>query len=104
MVEPGDPEEFRADAAFADGPALNWDDASWNPPVLTRAWFHTGAFEAANAVSQQYAHEYWVGDGGETLLPDSVLPPGLDPYEVREAYRSLKGRMLRSEAYVEDAS
>jgi hypothetical protein len=28
--------------------------------MLTRTWFHTGAFTAAPAVSQQYLGEYWI--------------------------------------------
>ncbi len=59
MVEQWDTEEFRADTAFDDGDFVNWDQQSWSPPVLTRTWFHTGAFADALAVSQQYLSEYW---------------------------------------------
>ena len=52
MVEQWDTEEFRADTAFDDGDFVNWDQQSWSPPVLTRTWFHTGAFEQAAAVSR----------------------------------------------------
>ena len=55
LVEQWDTEEFRDDTAFDDGDFVNWDRQSWSPPVLTRTWFHTGAFTDAPAVSQQYA-------------------------------------------------
>ena len=51
MVEQWDTEEFRADTVFDDGDFVNWDQQSWSPPVLTRTWFHTGAFEQAAAVA-----------------------------------------------------
>ena len=114
MVEQWDTEEYRTDTAFPDGDALNWDDASWSPPMLTRTWFHTGAFEAALRVARRYAEEYWIEpalrpasratDLAAMTIPDTVLPAGLDPFEVREAFRSLKGQALRTEVYAEDGS
>jgi RHS repeat-associated protein len=114
MVEQWDTEEYREDTQFPDGDALNWNRASWSPPMHTKTWFHTGAFEPAISVSQQYRSEYWAEPGSAaTFLPDTILPQGLngesgppflDPYEVREAYRSMKGQMLRSEVYAEDGS
>jgi RHS repeat-associated protein len=109
-VDQWDTEEYRSDTAFPDGDALNWNQQSWTPPMLTRTWFHTGAFEEAIAVSQQYAGEYWVepalrgAQPPPMLLPDTVIPAGVNPFEMREAYRSLKGHMLRSEVYAQDGS
>ena len=60
MVEQWDTEEFRDDTSFDDGDFVNWDQQSWSPPMLTRTWFHTGAFTDAPAVSQQYLSEYWI--------------------------------------------
>ena len=114
MVEQWDTEEFRADTSFDDGDFANWDQQSWSPPVLTRTWFHTGAFDEAAAVAAAYAGEYWTEAAlrgpGQTAaaaamrLPDSVLPDGLDPFEEQEAYRALKGRALRTEVYGCDGS
>ena len=109
MVEQRDTEEYRADTAFPGTDTLNWDEASWSPPALTRTWFHTGAFEQASSVSQVYAHEYWPEPGPATadrraFLPDSALPAGLPGDELREACRALKGQMLRSELYAADGS
>lgn len=114
LVEQWDTITHRDDSLFPEVDASNWDQASWMAPVLTRTWFHTGAFVEAPAVSRQYAHEYWVepalrpddrsADWEAMVLPDSVLPPDLTPEETREAYRSLKGMMVRTETYAEDGS
>ena len=114
MTEQWDTEEFRADTAFADGDFVNWDQRSWSPPVLTRTWFHTGAFREAAAVAAAYAGEYWTepalrGPGQAAAaaamrLPGTVLPDGLDPFEEQEAYRALKGHALRTEVYGCDGS
>jgi RHS repeat-associated protein len=109
-VDQFDTEEYRTDNFFPEGEMLNWDAQSWLPPLLTRAWFHTGAFEPAIAVSQQYASEYWIepasrgANPSPTLLADTVLPAGTNPFETREAYRSLKGRPLRTEVYAQDGT
>ena len=114
LVEQRDTEEFRTDTDFADGEFTNWDQQSWSPPVLTRTWFHTGAFTGAQAVTQQYLSEYWTepalrapgreADAAAMRLPDTVLPDGLDALEIQEAYRALKGHALRVEVYAEDGS
>jgi len=114
MVEQWDTEEFRADTDFNDGDFVNWDTQSWSPPVLTRTWFHTGAFTDALAVTQQFLSEYWTepalavpsraADAAAMRLPDTVLPDGLNPFEVQEAYRALKGHPLRVETYADDGT
>src|SRR6266487_1992924 len=110
MVEQWDTEEHRGDTDFPEADATNWDTTSWTPPMLTRTWFHTGAFVEAGAVSRQYAHEYWYepalspDDRAAMQIPDTVLPAGLAPDEIREAYRALKGSTLRTEVYAEDGS
>lgn len=114
MVEQWDTEEFRGDTAFDDGDAVNWNQQSWSPPMLTRSWFHTGAFLQAPEVAQQYQGEYWIepalrpanraADAAAMRPPDTVIPDGLDAYESQEAYRALKGRTLRVEVYAADGS
>jgi hypothetical protein len=112
MVEQWDTEEFRSDTGFADGDFVNWDRQSWVPPVHTRTWFHTGAFTDVSTVSKQYAREYWIEpalrapnrarDVAAMLLQDTVLPTNLYAYEIQEAYRALKGQVLRIEVYADD--
>lgn len=116
MVEQLDTEEFAA--LGANGPlsdATNIDAASHVPPVLTRTWFHTGAFVERERVSKYFEREYYregdpnLGEGAlddeeleAMLLPDTVLPGGLTSEEEREACRSLKGAVLRIEIYALD--
>ena len=114
MVEQRDTEAFRTDTTFPDGETLNWDAASWSPPVLTRTWFHTGVFGEAPAVSRVYASEYWIEpalrpdsrapDRAANHLSDTVLPAGLTIPEAREACRALAGQILQREVYAEDGS
>jgi RHS repeat-associated protein len=114
LVEQWDTEEFRADTEFDYSDFVNWDQQSWSPPMLTRTWFHTGAFEGAQAVSRQYVGEYWTepalrvagraADAAAMRLPDTVLPVGLDAFEIQEAYRALKEQPLRTETYAADGT
>ena len=100
-VDQLDTEEHRDDTAFPEGELTNWDDASFVPAVLTRKWFHTGAFVETGIVSRQYDSEYWP----EVARPDdSVLPQDLSANDFREAYRALKGVTLRTEVFANDNS
>jgi len=113
-VDQLDTEEYN----LAAPPPSNVDQASWIPPVLTKTWFHTGAYIKERQVSELFESEYYVepgilnvADAAAMLLPDSVLPSSLSgsPYamtypEARESVRSLKGSMLRQEIYALDGS
>jgi RHS repeat-associated protein len=116
-VDQLDTEDIASLSGPADGPpAANWDAASSVPPVLTRTWFHTGIFPDGGQISRQMAHEYfddrpaaegtdWLDKRGRIpLLVDTLLPPGLTPFEAREACRALKGSMLRREIYARDGA
>ncbi|GAA4041767.1 SpvB/TcaC N-terminal domain-containing protein [Streptomyces shaanxiensis] len=88
-------------------PPANVDAASHVPPVLTRTWYHTGAFSRGSQVSRQYESEYYREPGlpaEDLLLPDTVLPrPDMAPADEREARRALKGSVLRQEVYALDS-
>ena len=128
-VDQFDTEEFAAlkDFSFAPAggegqgegePATNIDEASHVPPVLTKTWFHIGAYVGRNHVSDFFAGLLDGEDKGEyyrepgltdaqaraLLLPDTVLPPDLTAQEEREACRALKGMMLRQEVYALDGT
>lgn len=130
LVEQRDTEEYatlEADGTLED--TTNWDEASHVPPVLTKTWFHTGAYVEEERISRQFAGEYYregdpsLGEAGlsdaqlqamlldDTLLPASVLLPDgqrlawdLSPKERREACRALKGSILRQEVYGQDGT
>lgn len=76
----------------------------FQPPTLTKTWFHTGLYVEGNDISAHFAEEYYSGDPQAWLLPDTVLPTGLAPEEHREAVRALKGGILRQELYALDGT
>jgi hypothetical protein len=109
MVEWRDTEELGVltqSGAFPD--ATNIDAASYVPPVLTKTWFHTGAYPTGRRATRIYDSEYWREPGlsddqvRALWLPDSELPPDATGDEIHEALRSLKGAMLRQEVYALD--
>ncbi len=119
MVEQWDTEEFAALNAGGEAPAeTNVEASSHVPPVLTKTWFHTGAYLGRDHVSDFFAGLLDAADVGEyyrepgltdaqsraLLLDDTVLPDGLTVEEEREACRALKGSMLRQEVYALDGT
>jgi RHS repeat-associated protein len=111
LVEQWDTEEFASLRAGGASPvSTNVDEASHIPPVLTRTWFHTGAYLDGERISRQFEKEYYREpglsdlDANEMLLDDSLLPEGLSGEEEREAVRALKGSMLRQEVYARDGT
>src|SRR5215472_869339 len=106
MVEQGDAESFAAERGaglFTDQPAPLNDEVP-QPPVLTKTWFHTGAWRESAALGRQYLNEYWQGDAAAPQPMECVLPEGATPEELREAARALKGTVLRTEVYGLDGS
>ncbi|MET9385993.1 SpvB/TcaC N-terminal domain-containing protein [Streptomyces sp. NPDC002928] len=106
MVEQTDTEVFDALTE-----AANVDEATYQPPSLTRTWFHTGAFLAGQRISRHFEHEYFDDDLRlpDTVLPDTVRRTGREPTawtlsadEERQACRALKGSVLRTEVYALD--
>jgi RHS repeat-associated protein len=129
MVEKYDTEEFAALTRSGDFPiGDNVDESSHVPPILTKTWFHTGAYLRGEDISRHLAYEYYGApdeadplfdtkwdEFEKTLLPDTVLPQvivrradgsfvPLTLEEEREACRALKGSMLRQEVYARDGT
>ncbi|MEG4507170.1 SpvB/TcaC N-terminal domain-containing protein [Microcoleus sp. F6_B4] len=108
FVEQWDTEDY---GAFQQGGGTNALEEDLHvPPVLMKTWFHTGVYLERQQISQQFEREYYrEPNESETafaasLLPDTILPDGLNVREEREAARSLKGRILRQEIYALDGS
>lgn len=73
------------------------------PPVLTKTWFHTGAFLDRERLLAHFQHEYYANAALiEHVPPDPSLPAGLSAEETREAFRACKGMLLRQEIYALD--
>jgi RHS repeat-associated protein len=104
-VDQMDTEEFDNFVLNSPGTSNTITEADlYQPPVLTKTWFHTGAFLSQENILNQYAHEYFQNPTIENLLPEPVLPPGLSIDDWREALRSCKGVLLRKEVYGQDGS
>jgi hypothetical protein len=124
-VDQLDTEEFGALSLSRSFPQPSNQDPSSNvPPVLTKTWFHTGAFFGERRISKFLEHEYYSeGDASDAisglspaqlesmLVPDTAFPTDvllsdgtrtvydLSGEETREACRSLLGSILRQEIY-----
>ncbi|MFX1562422.1 MAG: SpvB/TcaC N-terminal domain-containing protein, partial [Promethearchaeota archaeon] len=129
-IEQIDTEEYvvlNANDTFS--PATNIDRASNVPPVLTKTWFHTGAYLGEKRISKHFEEEYYresdISEGvsgltdeqmrtmllDDTMLPDTFkLSDGsrenivLSTQEAHEACRALKGSILRQEIYALDGT
>jgi RHS repeat-associated protein len=85
--------------------AENLNRTSHVPPVLTRTWFHTGAYLERDGIDRYFReNEYYKGDPDAVFLPDTVITDNLSVEEEREACRALKGSMLRQEVYAQDGT
>jgi RHS repeat-associated protein len=69
-------------------------------PVLTKTWFHTGAFFNEGDILARYRSEYFQNSSfAEQPLPPPQEPSSMSPQERREAQRACKGITLRQEVY-----
>jgi RHS repeat-associated protein len=118
MVEQQDEEAIGLLSGSPQVTVRNQDPASNVPPVLTRSWYYTGVYMGADQLletfaglrggsnAQNYFREPGLSDADfrALLLPETALPAGPTPDDVREAYRALKGSLLRQEVYGLDRS
>jgi RHS repeat-associated protein len=127
--------EQRDAESFGDSGSLFTEDTDTEadalhvPPVVTKTWFHTGAWPDEETIIHHMASDYF-GAPSQTdpqfeqkweafvaaLLPDTIFPTDvvqadgarlsyqLADEEQREAIRALKGTILRQEIYAEDGT
>ncbi len=92
-------------------------------PVLTKSWFHTGAYLRQQKILGQFEHEYWYEEmtragfpavvHPEQPLPDARIVPAkglpadfvqnMSSEERQQAYRACKSMALRTEIFAKDA-
>ena len=104
MVEQLDTQTF---ANFRKSGAANIvSEPLHQPPVLTKTWFHTGAFIGKESILRQFEREYYRNTAfAEYHLPDAVIEADeLTPDELRQTHRACKGMTLRQEVYALDDS
>jgi RHS repeat-associated protein len=102
-------------SSLHDGAALfnNTESAYHVPPVETRTWFHTGIYFAEDQLSpeaspfdfkeltKEFRTEFYRGDDRAVAVDDHKVETGDTPHE---AYRALRGAVLRTEVYARDGS
>lgn len=82
------------------------------PPVETRSWFHTGVFfdedsDPSNSpfdysdLTDRFRAEFYAADTEALILDEHDVETGDTPHE---AYRALRGALLRQEVYARDGS
>ncbi len=120
MVEQTDAEDF--DHWVKSGAVNVVEQDLHQEPVISKQWFHTGAFLRGEKILAQFADDYWYAEmarqgftvtHSEHELPDArlIAAPGIDPAfldhlsgeEWQQALRACKGMALRSELFAHDA-
>jgi RHS repeat-associated protein len=74
----------------------------WCPPVQTRTWYHLGPVgDAINWTELDCSSQYWPGDPVTLTRPPAAAAflAALPGPARRDAIRTLRGRVLRSEVY-----
>ncbi len=73
-------------------------------PVLTKTWYHTGAWMREGTLLDAYRKEYFALPGWGEPEEQARFPYGGSPREEREAHRALRGSALRQEIYAQDGT
>ncbi|MEM9546241.1 MAG: SpvB/TcaC N-terminal domain-containing protein [Bacteroidota bacterium] len=117
MVEQKDSEHYAEWSRNNVSNQLEKSEELYQKPMLTKTWFHTGAFLDRKRIFTHFKDEYWHAEFNnrfpaspltisEPELPDtnlSVEIKALIGDEYREALRACKGMMLRQEIFALDA-
>ena len=98
-----------------DQPGLHGEDTDFeavdrekyfSPPLLTKTWFHQGPVgdEFGEWEELDYSHEYWNGDPQVLERPQEMMDflNSLPRRVKRDALRTLRGQVLRTELYALD--
>jgi RHS repeat-associated protein len=120
-VEQTDAEHFEH---WAKGTASNVVESELHQdPVLTKSWFHTGAYLRHQKILGQFEHEYWYEEMTRAGFPAVVHPEqplsdariiaakglpsdfvkNMSSEERQQAYRACKSMALRTEIFAKDA-
>ncbi len=111
MTEQRDSEVFdhyKAETISANAVNIVREDL-YQPTVITKSWFHTGAYTCKEKYIHQLQEEYYptgldnINDQVVNyILPDYKIPDDLTATEISECFRALKGLPLRQEVYSEE--
>ncbi len=125
LVEQTDTEHYSEWKDLDGDNQMERSEHLFQKPVLTKTWFHTGAFIDQDKILDHYNEEHWYNEFerhfpgvlppvGEPILEDALLLPSghigdvtvmerLRSQEFREAARACKGMVLRTEVFTLDA-
>jgi RHS repeat-associated protein len=77
-------------------------------PVLTKTWYHNGAWVRERSLLDAFAEEYFQFDGWDELGTQAFFDLDLSDPDIaileREAHRAMKGSALRQEVYALDGT
>ncbi|MCI0723917.1 MAG: FG-GAP-like repeat-containing protein [Acidobacteria bacterium] len=80
----------------------------FSPPLETRTWFHQGPIDdgLGGWEEKDFSHEFWAGDPNLLTRPSATQQflKNLLPRDRRDALRTLRGNILRTELYALDGS
>lgn len=124
-VDRQDTEDYDHWMLDAPGTSLDQSRELFQPPMLTRTWYHVGAWDRKERILGQFEGEYWpraydrafpatplglvepeLPDGRIVAAPtvaDPTLMARLSADERREALRACKSLVLRQEVFALDA-
>jgi hypothetical protein len=103
-VEQTDSDNFEVYVNHVDPDGTqSFDEQVYQKPVLTKSWFHTGAFFQRGSMRSRFESEYYQNPN-EYTISEAPLPDNLSTEEYREAFRAGKGLALRTEVYCLDGS
>jgi RHS repeat-associated protein len=79
------------------------------PPAKSIKWYYTGAYFEAEKVKEAFGRSYYSDDalkvfGVPVSLQNPILSGDMTPEEARQAWRSLKGSLLREEIYQQEGN
>jgi len=119
-------DDFVKDENKSDNKPTNVNKGFHVPPVHTKTWYHTGAHDDEKSYEELkrlfrtnvnqldfhnlFSSEYYKGDQDKGIqmaydLPNSILDSRkIDIHSLHEAYRALRGSVLRQEVYADDNS
>jgi RHS repeat-associated protein len=100
--------DYHAPGLHPQPPAAAVPLRSFSPPTETRTWFHQGTIgdERGGWAEADHSDEYWPSDL-QTLsrpTPSAAFLAGLPSHARRDALRTLRGRVLRTELYALDGT
>ncbi|QCK15294.1 SpvB/TcaC N-terminal domain-containing protein [Mangrovivirga cuniculi] len=116
MVEQQDSEFYETWSKANEDTLIEKSERLFQQPVLTKTWFHTGAFLDRERILNQFENEYWYETYNNTFPdnPLTITEPALSDAQIietdkplstdewREALRACKGMVLRKEVFAMD--